>query len=140
MSPPGLFTNTIAPATKSEYHVNIQCDPGAMKAIAKEIHDRLEENGLRREYHEPVLSDKPTFAVTFCFTGDEANADHALPSGYALLADTLAALGYELKGVPSEANGRLFVKSNEPRQHGYKIMDHQADDCSTSVQRGPQTS
>lgn len=103
-------TKEVALATKSEYHVNIQCDAGAVEAIA-ELYGKLVEEGLESEYHQPFFSDKPVPLVTFQFTGHEVEKGYAVPCGYALLADSLAVLGYELKGVPSEANGRLFVKS-----------------------------
>ncbi|PWI63910.1 hypothetical protein PCL_04242 [Purpureocillium lilacinum] len=117
------LTKEVALATKSEYHVNIQCDAGAVEAmtIAK-LYGKLVEKGLESEYHKPFFSDKPVPLVTFQFTGHEEEKGYAVPRGYALLADRLAVLGYELKGIPSEANGRLFVKI-KPGQPGFKIME-----------------
>lgn len=117
------LTKEVALATKSEYHVNIQCNAGAVEAmtIAK-LYGKLVEKGLESEYHKPFFSDKPVPWVTFQFTGHEEKKGYAVPCGYALLADALDALGYELKGIPSEANGRLFVKSKSG-QHEFKIVE-----------------
>jgi len=117
------LTKEVALATKSEYHVNIQCDAGAVEAMAiAKLYGKLVGKGLESEYHKPFFSDKPAPLVTFQFTGHEVEKGYAVPCGYALLADSLAVLGYELKGVPSEANGRLFVKSKSG-QHGYRIVE-----------------